>query len=227
MNVVKNEQYYKRPNNKGNIFKNRGTLFQLFAFRKSLIDALNGLNITIDEKILDVGCGNGGTLRQLIEFGFKPQNIYGIDTSQERINDCASRYPNLWLYLGDASKMPYEDNFFDIVLESTLFIELTDDEISKKIADEMVRVCKPNGYILLIDWRYSYFHPEKKALDKKRISKLFGSSTELVGVKYGALIPQVGYFVANHFYPLYFMIQWLLPELVGQTITVLRKVQNE
>jgi ubiquinone/menaquinone biosynthesis C-methylase UbiE len=221
--MIKDEKYYMRPNNKGNIFKNRGTLFQLFAFRKSLIDALNGLDITIDEKILDVGCGNGGTLRQLIEFGFKPKNLHGIDTSLERIADCQSRYPNIWLYHGDASKMYCCDDYFDIVLESTLFIELTDDELSQKIANEMVRVCKPNGYILLIDWRYSYFHPNNKALNKKRIKELFGNSTKLIGVKNGALIPQIGYFIANHCYLLYFMVQWLFPELCGQITTVLRK----
>ena len=30
-------------------------------------------------KVLDVGCGDGTFTRKLIEWGFKPQNIVGID----------------------------------------------------------------------------------------------------------------------------------------------------
>ncbi len=39
-------------------------------------------------RILDLGCGKGNTLRTILEMTSCPDNLYGIDLSNERIEYC-------------------------------------------------------------------------------------------------------------------------------------------
>lgn len=113
-----------------------------------------------------------------------------------------------------------------ITLLSTTFIQLTDDNLSQRIADEMLRVVKPKGYIMLIDWRYSFGRCEYKALSKKRIHALFkvGTKTKICCYKNGALVPPLGRFLSSYLCSFYFIVQRLFPFLVGQSTTILQKI---
>jgi len=220
------EYYSKKGIDRNDILSNSGVLFQALAVRKSVVEALRNLDIKRDgARILDVGCGGGGSLSQFLDFGFEPSSLYGIDIIQERVFEGKRRFPTINFAYGDASKMEYNSDYFDIVLESTMFIQLTDDTLSKRIADEMLRVVKPSGYLMLIDWRYSYGHPEYKALSRSRIASLFqvGNRTEVVCCKHGALIPPIGRLFSSYFSSLYFVIARIFPFLVGQVTTVLQK----
>jgi len=55
--------------------------------------------------------------------------------------------------LGDASQMPYSDGFFDLVIAMLTLHEMP-SLIRFPVMDEMVRVMKQDGRLLLID-----FHP--------------------------------------------------------------------
>jgi len=104
---------------------------------------------------------------------------------------------------------------------------MTDDELSGKIAKEMIRVTKKDGYILLIDWRYSHpFNKEYKGLSKKRIANLFdvGTKTSVFKIHKGALVPPAGRFISKNIPSIYFVLQSVFPFLVGQMVTVLKKV---
>jgi hypothetical protein len=89
----------------------------------------------------------------------------------------------------------------------------------------MLRVVKPLQYIMLIDWRYSYGHSEYKGLSRKRIIDLFkvGKQTKVHCRRHGALIPPLGRLLSAHLSSSYFVVQRLLPFLVGQMVTVLQK----
>ena len=99
--------------------------------------------------ILDVGCGTGSYL----DFYKRYQcNLYGIDTSpammelaQQRLGDAAE------LYLGSATEMPYPDQTFNLVV-SMLVIHEIEHSIRLAVLDEIKRVLKPDGRILLIDF---------------------------------------------------------------------------
>jgi len=129
---------------------------------------------------------------------------------------------------GDATAMYYDSSAFDLVMESTLFIQLTDDSVSHDIAKEMVRVVKPGGYIMLIDWRYSFGRAGYAALSARRIARLFGvgSQTSIVCQRRGALIPVLGRFLSQYLPSVYFPVSRVLPFLVGQVTVVLRKNQG-
>jgi ubiquinone/menaquinone biosynthesis C-methylase UbiE len=150
----------------------------------------------------------------------------GIDILKERINEANKKYPNLHFKCGDAASMPFETNMFDLVMESTMFVQLTDQELSQKIASEMLRVTKHGGYILLIDWRYGKPGDQNYlALTKKRIINLFsvGSSTDIICQQSGALVPPLGRKISKYLPSLYFIIRAILPFLVGLKVTLLKK----
>jgi ubiquinone/menaquinone biosynthesis C-methylase UbiE len=102
-------------------------------------------------RVLDVGCGTGTNLSLHHPAGCE---VFGIDLSpamaemaRKKLGDRAE------ILLGDASHMPYEDNFFDLVTTMMTLHEMP-DLIRSKVMSEMIRVLKPNGHMLITD-----FHP--------------------------------------------------------------------
>lgn len=219
--------YNKKGKDRNDLLKNPEVLFQSLAFDRSIISSFRDINLDPKAaKILDVGCGSGGSMLNLLKLGFSPSNLYGIDILEDSIAQAKIKFPNINWTHSDASQMRFEDNFFDCVMESTIFLQMTDDELSDKIAKEMIRVTKRGGYILLIDWRYS--HPVNKGykgLSRGRIAGLFnvGSKTSIFRIYRGALIPPIGRFVSKNIPSIYFVLQAVFPFLVGQMATVLRK----
>ncbi len=125
----------------------------------------------------------------------------------------------------DAGEMHIGDETFDVTLESTMFVQITDDDLSKRIALEMVRVTRSGGYILCRDWVVPKPGDRNyKALSRKRVAALFdvGLRSSLVSVFNGALVPPLGRFLSAHSPALYFPVQACLPFLVGQKTYVLR-----
>ena len=101
--------------------------------------------------VLDVGCGTGSQLELYQRYKC---DLYGIDLSpsmlemaRERLGDTAK------LKHSNATNMPYEDNKFDLVI-SMLSLHEMSPETRSAIMNEVKRVLKSNGRILLID-----FHP--------------------------------------------------------------------
>jgi len=192
-----------------------------------MVRALRSINADArSTRVLDFGCGEGGSMWVFLQLGFEPSNLFGVDIQEERILTAKSRNPVVNFQCADASRLDFRDNTFDIAMESTMFVQLADDGLAKAIAAEMVRVTKVGGTLLLCDWRYPKpGSPEYKALSTRRISKLFevGTRTEICRTFHGPLVPPVGRFLSKHFSSAYFMIHALFPFLAGQVVTVLRK----
>ena len=101
--------------------------------------------------VLDVGCGTGAHLD--IYRRYKCE-LHGIDTSLSMLGMADLKLAGeADLRLGDATDMPYEDAAFDLVI-SMLILHEMDDPTRMGTLNEMKRVLKQNGHILLID-----FHP--------------------------------------------------------------------
>ena len=163
---------------------------------------------------------------ELVKYGFDQNKLFGVDINNERIDSGKLNYPLLNLSIQDATKLNFQDNFFNLVFESTMFVQITDIEMSQKIAREMVRVTKKNGYIFLIDWRYGKFwNPNYLACNKKRVKQLFnvGTDMEIIAISKGSLIPPIGRFLSTYFGSLYFVVHKFCPFLVGQFTYVLKK----
>lgn len=113
--------------------------------------------------ILDVGCGTGSHLELYQRYQC---HLYGLDLSpsmltlaRERLGDIAQ------LDLGDATKMPYEDDKFDLVI-SMLSLHEMFPETRKAVLNEIKRVLKNDGRILLIDFHPGPYQPLQGWLSK-------------------------------------------------------------
>jgi ubiquinone/menaquinone biosynthesis C-methylase UbiE len=228
------EEYYKdydarKGADRNDLLRNPEVLFQFLALEAAVIRALGFLRLDpAKATVLDVGCGEGLSLLPLLRVGFVPSNLYGVDIRPEQIAAARARFPTIHFEGADASRLSFPDRTFDIVQESTMFLQMTDDGLAKRIASEMVRVTKTGGHILLSDWRYSKpGTTEFKAVNKKRIADMFsvGIETAVERVFPGTLIPPVGRFLSKHAPSLYFPVRAILPFLAGQVTTILKKLE--
>jgi ubiquinone/menaquinone biosynthesis C-methylase UbiE len=221
------EYYAAKGADRNSLLHNPEVLYQSLAQEASLVRALQSIHPDHEAtRVLDVGCGAGGTLLTFLRLGFIPGNLHGIDFQEERIAQARGKCPGIHFEHGDATKLEFASESFDLVHEATMFIHSVDEELSQKIAGEMVRVTKQGGHILLCDWRYSKPGSNAhRALTLKRIATLFqvGRQTNRCGVFAGPLVPPVGRFFSRRLPSAYFLVQGLFPFLVGQMTTVLRK----
>ncbi|HEV2418101.1 MAG TPA: class I SAM-dependent methyltransferase [Terriglobia bacterium] len=219
--------YAAKGAERNSLLHNPEVLYQSLAQEVALVRALQSFRPNHGAaRVLDAGCGVGGTLLTFLLLGFAPGNLYGIDLQDERVAVAKGKCPNIHFEHGDATKLDFASESFDVVHEATMFIHAVDDELSRMIAGEMLRVTKPKGHILLCDWRYSKpGSAAHQAVTQKRIAHLFevGQKTSRCGVFAGPLVPPVGRFLSRRLPSAYFLVSRLLPFLVGQVTTVLRK----
>ena len=120
-----------------------------------------------DDKILMVGCGNSKLSSQMYESNFK--NIINIDISDIVIGKMQKQFPDMkWLEM-DATKMDFEDNFFDCSIDKGTLDAImcgNDPSPPAKLIKEMHRVTKIGGHYCIIthggpENRMSYFEKFK------------------------------------------------------------------
>jgi len=153
-----------------------GNLFIIHSRDRHIIRALkkNGISSLSEIKILDIGCGTGGELINLVRCGASPNLLYGIDLLKQRIEIAKKRHPGINFICGNAEMLPFPDSYFDIVMQFTVFTSILDVDIKMKIAREMLRVLKSDG---LITW-YDYFikdpkNPDVNSIKNREIHNLF------------------------------------------------------
>jgi len=222
--------YLSQGLDRNDLLSNPEVLFQYLAFEDSVINALRKAKHLISNrstsKILDVGCGFGGSLARFLLLSFSPENLYGIDILEDRIISGQVKYPSLSLMTGDATKIPFDSEIFDLTLESTMFVQITDEKLSQSISKEMLRVTKPGGYLMLIDWRYGKpNNSDYLAVSRTRINKMFevGSSCNVICQTNGPLLPPVGRKLSKYLPSSYFLLRATFPFLVGAKTTLLQK----
>jgi len=91
-------------------------------------------------RILDVGCGTGGNLEMLANFGAAE----GVDVSDDALEFC--RLKGLKARKGLAESLPFADASFDIVTALDVVEHLDDDAAGLK---EINRVLRKNGRALI------------------------------------------------------------------------------
>lgn len=104
-------------------------------------------------KILDLGCGSGRNLIYLEKQGFQ---MYGLDNAEQGIKIIKQKTKNAKLITQSFfKKLPYQDNFFNVIISIQALQHGTELEIKKTIK-EIHRTLKPNGLIFItLCGRYS------------------------------------------------------------------------
>jgi demethylmenaquinone methyltransferase/2-methoxy-6-polyprenyl-1,4-benzoquinol methylase len=124
--------------------------------RGKVVDFTNPRN---GSKILDVATGTG---KQAFAFAKRGYEVIGIDLSEAMLNvaNKKNKYGNAKFEVADATNLPFGDNSFDV---SCVSFGLHDMPlfIREKALKEMVRVTKPEGRIIIVDY----------ALPKSKISR--------------------------------------------------------
>lgn len=96
-----------------------------------------------DKKFLEIGCGLGYFSNKAFSMGAK---VTGIDIGPKLININKKLTPKGKFLVSSASKLPFKDKVFDIVL-STEVIEHIDNQ--NDAIKEMFRVLKENGTLVV------------------------------------------------------------------------------
>jgi len=138
------------------VFSRRG----LWVINTPYRHILSAASITSQDRVLDLGCGIGNILIALaerIDFIHPPA---GVDVSPDliRIGEReiakAGLHERIALRVAPATRLPFEDGAFDVVLTSHVLKHL-DDEALLTSFREVVRVLRPGGRLLLWEFEKS------------------------------------------------------------------------
>lgn len=126
------------------------------------------------DNILDFGCGNG----RLVEL-FSNKNIkyFGVDVSQKLIDIAKNKYPDEGLHfqkISGSDSLAFADNFFNSVYSIAVFHHLPKEQ-AKKMAQELFRITKSDGHIIITAWNL-YQKNYIKNIFKNWLGKLVGES---------------------------------------------------
>lgn len=120
-------------------------------------------------RVLDVGCGTGGFLRQLIDWGADPARLTGTELQQDRL-DHAQRCTAAGVQwrLGTLDAMGLRGH--DLVTAQTVFSSVLDTATRRELADQMWRALRPGGWVLVFDFRYD--NPRNRNVRKVTLAEL-------------------------------------------------------
>lgn len=127
------------------------------AMRSMLIDHGWSAEAWPTRRVLEVGCGAGGNLADLMDWGCRPEHLVGIDLLPERIALARSRLPSqVRLRDGDALQILAEpagrQAAFDLVLLFTVLSSVLDEATRRRLVDLAWSSVSPGGLLLVYDF---------------------------------------------------------------------------
>jgi SAM-dependent methyltransferase len=189
---------------------------------RSIASILSMITPLDTKKIIEVGCGDGDKIHQLIKFGFKPENIVGNELLPNAIAKAKKSLPDaIKLLEGDATQLDIEKESFDIVYQSVVFSSILSSDLQEKLAQKMWKWVKPGGGVLWYDFIYD--NPKNKdvrGVPIKRIKALFPEAN--ITIKHITLAPPISRRVAK-MHPFLYTIFNLFPFLRTHVLCFLQK----
>jgi ubiquinone/menaquinone biosynthesis C-methylase UbiE len=183
-------------------------------YRHSAANYFRSLDLEVnrESRVLDAGCGTGLATLAFYEAGYRPKETMALDISHKSLevakeqfeSDKIAAVRNVQAVQGNLLSLPFADNHFDIVLTCGALEYVPLDTG----LDELARVLKPNGVLVLIPVRPSLVGSVLEILYNfkihsiKEVKKASSKHFELVG---------------NHKFPMTEPIGW------SKTIFLLRK----
>jgi len=144
--VVRDEREIARQNEE--TWDSRAKTYDAF-FRSTQRKLVSLLELGDKPYVLDLGCGTGWTLRYAANRW--QGEFYGVDISSKMVERAQAKsrsYGNLHFYKSRVEELPFDDDFFDVVLSSYAFHHFSNPE---KALREANRVLKPKGKLYILD----------------------------------------------------------------------------
>lgn len=132
------------------------------SFQEPLSNFIYNVSLVLGaKKILEAGCNIGNNLRSFPS----DSEVFGLDMNEKALEIAKSRSPNFNFKQGSLTKIPFEDNFFDLVFTRGVLIHIHPDDVSDAMK-ELLRVSKK--------WIFNleYFGEDNKMIKWKRGDKL-------------------------------------------------------
>jgi SAM-dependent methyltransferase len=142
-----------------------GVLFAIQQRVRAVLDLLRreGMADLRERSVLEIGCGRGDWLADLEAWGARRERLAAIEIDPATGLQAQARFAG-WraedgtliargadIRVGDATRLPWPDGSFDVVLQSTALSSVLRADIRSAIAAEMARVLRPDGAILWYD----------------------------------------------------------------------------
>lgn len=127
-------------------------------FRQMIIDLAR---LQPGEAVLDVGCGTGTLALIAKERVGKTGRACGVDPSASLLAGARRKAARARLALdfqsGGIEQIPFPDQSFDVVL-STFMLHHVPDDLKRQGLIEITRVLKPEGRLLVVDFKHPGEH---------------------------------------------------------------------
>ena len=127
------------------------------AQRRAVLDALKLLP---REKVLDIGCGPGFMVQELLPIVGPAGKVSAIDVNEGAIALARTRceaHSNVEFQSANATALPYTDSLFDAAVSTQVYEYVRDLNAALR---ELYRVLRPGGRAVIMDtdWRTAVWH---------------------------------------------------------------------
>lgn len=113
--------------------------------RKKFLRLLSSITFK-EKKILEIGCGPGGNLLEI--YKQQPLQLTGCDISNEMLKVCKQNIADSSIELVKTDgNLPFHQEYFDIVITSSVLQHLTDDRMLEALVMDIGLVAKDDVYI--------------------------------------------------------------------------------
>jgi SAM-dependent methyltransferase len=160
-----------------------------------------------DLEVLEMGCGVGGVMLDLLRWGADAAQLHGCDLLPGRVQQARKRLPaSTSLATADGGALPYRSARFDLVLQFGVLTSILDPDLRQRMADELWRVLRPGGAVLWYDFRVQGRNPAVRAIHPREVRGLFPRG--VLTARRVTLAPPISRRLAS--------VSWLLCELLAR-----------
>ena len=135
-------------------------------FWQTVVDFVDSFENKEELTYLDLGCGSGRNLELAEELGYKKENLLGIDFSKNLLNIVKEK--GFQTQKNDLEQLDLEANSLDVIVCIAAHHHLLESGAQKRALEEMRRVLKSEGKLLLANW-----FPQKDFIEKSVKKKKF------------------------------------------------------
>jgi ubiquinone/menaquinone biosynthesis C-methylase UbiE len=141
------------------------------AHKKIYYKIVSQMNINENYNILDIGCGGGEFIR-IVSKKYRNIKLFGIDISEDAIEIAIknNRNENIIFSKSDIGKMPFENNYFNIVTAFQTYYHWNNIKNNLK---EIYRILNNNGILIIVAELYKVNYHMTEYKKEEEIKKLF------------------------------------------------------